>query len=116
MATQNMDEKTLNRLKVCLEKISSSPEGDNKLLKYTPADVDFHSLLLEASKNKMLHNMMGTVNAHLQMIRLRTVVLPGRAQKTVEEGYASRVLAKPFSFDDLLDAIKRSLGAAPPPP
>lgn len=38
------------------------------------------------------------------------------AQKTVEEGYASQVLAKPFSFDDLLEAIKRSLGPAPLPP
>jgi DNA-binding GntR family transcriptional regulator len=95
LATQNMDQKTLNRLETCLEKISSSPEGDNKLLKYTPADVDFHSLLLEASKNNMLQSMMGNVNAHLQMIRLRTVVLPGRAQKTVEEHYR------------VLDAIKK---------
>ncbi len=38
------------------------------------------------------------------------------AQKTVEEGYASQVLAKPFSFDDLFEAIKRSLGPAPLPP
>ncbi|MEE9611846.1 MAG: GntR family transcriptional regulator [Desulfatiglandales bacterium] len=87
LASQNMDKRTLSRLKVCLEKINSSPDGDNKLLKYTPADMDFHSLLLEASKNKMLQNMMGIVNSHLQMIRLRTVVLPGRAQKTVEEHF-----------------------------
>jgi DNA-binding GntR family transcriptional regulator len=29
--------------------------------------------------------MMEIVNAHLQIIRLRTVVIPERAQKTVEE-------------------------------
>lgn len=35
----------------------------------------------------MLQNMMKTVNTHLQIIRLRTVVLPGRAKKTVDEHY-----------------------------
>ena len=31
--------------------------------------------------------MMETVNTHLQIIRLRTVVLPGRAKKTVDEHF-----------------------------
>ena len=35
----------------------------------------------------MLQNMMATTNTHLQIIRLRTVVLPGRAKKTVAEHY-----------------------------
>lgn len=87
LATKNMDKKTLGKLKECLEKISSSPEENSKLLKYARADVEFHSLLLDVSNNQMLQNMMGVVNAHLQLIRLRTVVLPGRAQKTVEEHY-----------------------------
>jgi DNA-binding GntR family transcriptional regulator len=33
----------------------------------------------------MLKNMMEIVNAHLQIIRLRTVVIPERAQRTVKE-------------------------------
>jgi DNA-binding GntR family transcriptional regulator len=33
----------------------------------------------------MLRRMMEMVNARLQIIRLRTVVLPGRAQKTLDE-------------------------------
>lgn len=87
LVTQNGDEKTLNKLKRSLERISSTPEEDGHLQKYTNADVEFHSLLLDASNNHMLQNMMGIVNAHLQVIRLRTVVLPGRAKKTVEEHY-----------------------------
>ena len=87
LVTQNRDEKTLDKLKRCLERISSTPEEDGHLQKYTNADVEFHSLLLDASNNHMLQNMMGIVNAHLQIIRLRTVVLPGRAKKTVEEHY-----------------------------
>jgi len=87
LVTQNRDEKTLNKLKRCLERISSFPEEDGHLQKYTNADIEFHYVLLDASNNEMLQNMMGIVNAHLQIIRLRTVVLPGRAKKTVEEHY-----------------------------
>lgn len=87
LVTQNGDEKTLNKLKRSLERISSTAEENAHLQKYTNGEVEFHSLLLDASNNSMLQNMMGIVNAHLQIIRLRTVVLPGRAKKTVQEHY-----------------------------
>jgi len=44
-------------------------------------------LLLKACDNELLKNMMGSVNAHLQMVRLRTVALPGRPEQTVREHY-----------------------------
>ena len=87
LVAQNGDEKDLGRLRKCLERISSVPEEHGHLQKYTNADVEFHALLLDASNNFMLQNMMGIVNAHLQIIRLRTVALPGRAKRTVEEHY-----------------------------
>ena len=37
------------------------------------------------------------------------------AQKTLEEGYASQIIPKPFRLDELLEAIKRFLGPAPSP-
>jgi len=37
------------------------------------------------------------------------------ARRTLEEGYASRVLPKPFRFDELLEALKRTIGPPPPP-
>jgi DNA-binding GntR family transcriptional regulator len=87
LATRNMDEKTLSRLRDSLQRISDSRHDEDRLLKYTPADVEFHSLLLETCSNNLLKNMMGTVNAHLQMVRLRTVRLPGRPEQTVREHY-----------------------------
>ena len=87
LATILMDEKTLGQLTTCLEKIKSIPDEDRYLMKYTQSDIRFHSILLEACRNSMLQNMMATTNTHLQIIRLRTVVLPGRAKKTVEEHY-----------------------------
>jgi DNA-binding GntR family transcriptional regulator len=85
LASENMDEKTLEKLRKALEKVSAIPEKDRELINYTRSEVEFHSLLLGASNNRMLKNMMEIVNAHLQIIRLRTVVLPERALKTVNE-------------------------------
>ena len=85
LAIENMDAKTLEKLRKVLEKVSIIPEEDRDLINYTRSEVDFHALLLSASNNQMLKNMMEIVNAHLQIIRLRTVVIPERAQKTVKE-------------------------------
>ena len=87
LATENMDPERLDRHKQCLKKVSSTEDPADKLLKYTPADVEFHALLLQACDNELLKNMMESVNAHLQMVRLRTVTLPGRAEQTVREHY-----------------------------
>ena len=85
LAVENMDAKTLEKLRKAIEKVSTIPEDDRDLINYTRSEVDFHSILLSASNNQMLKNMMEMVNAHLQIIRLRTVVIPERAQKTVKE-------------------------------
>ena len=85
LAVENMDAKMLEKLRNAIEKVSSISEKDRNLINYTRSEVDFHALLLSASNNQMLKNMMEMVNAHLQMIRLRTVVIPERAQKTVKE-------------------------------
>ncbi len=87
LATQNINEKTITKLKKCLEKIRQVPDEDRYLMKYTQSDILFHSILMDTCRNRMLQTMMETVNTHLQIIRLRTVVLPGRAKKTVEEHY-----------------------------
>ncbi|MGD8229700.1 MAG: GntR family transcriptional regulator [Desulfobacteraceae bacterium] len=87
LATENMDERILNRLRNSLKKISSTKNDEDMLLKYPAADAEFHSLLLDTCKNDVLKNMMEIVNSHLQVIRLRTVVLPGRAKQTVKEHY-----------------------------
>lgn len=87
LATKNMNHELLDHLKLCLEKISSGDDDNNRLFKYTPADVEFHATLLEAADNELLKSMMESVNVHLQMVRLRTVALPGRPEQTVKEHY-----------------------------
>lgn len=90
-ATQKIDKPMLAKLHKCLDKIHNKPDNTKFLIKYTEADELFHSLLLEFCNNSILISMMETVNTYLKIIRLRTVVIPGRAKKTVEEHY--RILA-----------------------
>lgn len=85
LATQKMDDRLVERLQKCLDNIEGVPDENRNLTQYTQSDIQFHQLLLKASQNRMLQKMMETVNTHLQIIRLRTVVLPGRAVKTVAE-------------------------------
>jgi DNA-binding GntR family transcriptional regulator len=85
LAARNIDEGTAEKIRKTLDRVRDLPDQDSNLVQYTRAEIDFHFLLLEAAGNEMLKNMMQTVDAHLQIIRLRTVVLPGRARKTVAE-------------------------------
>jgi DNA-binding GntR family transcriptional regulator len=87
LATKKMKSDVLLRIRKCLDEVSSDAHDPNRLLKYTPADVEFHSLLLEACDNELLKSMMERVNANLQMVRLRTVALPGRPEQTVREHF-----------------------------
>ncbi|MBU0544519.1 MAG: GntR family transcriptional regulator [Proteobacteria bacterium] len=83
----NLSDKTLGQLQKCLDNIKDTPDEPSQLIKFTHADEEFHQLLLDACQNQMLKNLMATVNIHLQFIRLRTVVIPGRAKKTIREHY-----------------------------
>ena len=49
LAVENMDSKTLEKLRKALEKVSIIPEEDRDLINYTRSEVDFHSILLSAS-------------------------------------------------------------------
>ncbi len=87
LATPLLDKKTIRKIRGVLDKIDATSDEEQNLTKYTNHDIEFHRLLLESCNNQMLTNMMGTINSHLQIIRLRTVGFPGRAKKTVSEHY-----------------------------
>ena len=70
-----------------LDRVYPLPDQGENLTRFTRADVEFHRLLLNACNNEMLQNAMAVINTHLQIIRARTVVIPGRARRTVEEHY-----------------------------
>lgn len=76
------------RISAILDRVCNLPDEGLYLKEFTRADVDFHLSLLNACQNEMLQSAMAVINTHLQIIRARTVVIPGRARRTVEEHYA----------------------------
>jgi DNA-binding GntR family transcriptional regulator len=85
LVTPLLEEADIRELRSCLEKLRAKPEEERHIIDYTDSELTFHDLLHRKCPNQMLRRMMEMVNAHLQIIRLRTVVLPGRAQKTLDE-------------------------------
>jgi len=88
LAIENMTDDLLNKLKGTLKKqkaIVGEPKSEKRLLKAAHIDAELHANLLEGCDNEFAKNMMDIINLHLQFIRLRTVVLPGRMEKTYQE-------------------------------
>jgi DNA-binding GntR family transcriptional regulator len=87
VAGAGSDPKLNEGIRKVLDRVYKLPDQGENLTQFTRADIDFHRLLLEACNNEMLQNAMAVINTHLQIIRARTVVIPGRARRTVEEHY-----------------------------
>ncbi|RPJ10416.1 MAG: FCD domain-containing protein, partial [Deltaproteobacteria bacterium] len=54
---------------------------------YTQADLEFHNLIIQASQNNLLISIMNTLNDHIQMLRLQTVLHEGRTEQSLTEHY-----------------------------
>ncbi len=67
------------------EAIIHRADGEIRLLEAADLDAEFHAYLLEACDNELAKNVMDSINFNLQFIRLRTVVLPARPEKTYRE-------------------------------
>ena len=87
LATPLITPARLKQLRTLLDGVSTVDDDQPHLTRYTNHDITFHKTLLEACDNQMLTNMMGPVNSHLSLIRLRTVAVAGRARQTVAEHY-----------------------------
>lgn len=87
LAAGGNDSELNSRIRLVLDRVYPLPDQGENLTRFTRADVEFHRLLLNACNNEMLQNAMAVINTHLQIIRARTVVIPGRARRTVEEHY-----------------------------
>lgn len=85
LVTPLLEESDIRELRSCLDKLRATPEQERHVIEYTDSELEFHDLLLRKCPNQMLRQIMAMVNARLQIIRLRTVVLPGRAQKSLDE-------------------------------
>ena len=87
LATRHIQADAIEKIKKVLDRIDQLPDDDRFLHEYHESEIEFHAMLLAASRSKILEMIMGTVLTHLQLIRVNTVSVPGRARKSVREHY-----------------------------
>ena len=84
LAVNHIDARTLDEMKTLFQGYSEGNIRDRSM-EYTQADLEFHTLIVKKSKNSLLMSLMNILNDHIQMLRLRTVALKGRPERSLLE-------------------------------
>jgi DNA-binding GntR family transcriptional regulator len=84
LASGRMTKKTLTKLRELLEAgmLERESSGDTG---YLTADREFHEAIALACGNRHLSRLMRSLRDRIQMLRYRSVTLPGRARKSFHE-------------------------------
>jgi DNA-binding GntR family transcriptional regulator len=86
LAVDSVDEKMIEKMK-SLFKHFSGPNVQEQSRDYTQADLEFHNLIIKASRNNLLIGIMNTLNDHIQMLRIQTVTHEGRMEQSLVEHF-----------------------------
>jgi len=84
LAAGSINGQTIEQMRSLFKDYSESTIRD-RLKDYTQADLEFHNLIIKASKNNLLISFMNTLNDHIQMLRLQTFPLEGRPEHSMAE-------------------------------
>jgi DNA-binding GntR family transcriptional regulator len=95
LAALRMPKESLVRLRTGLETALKSTKRDG-YGSYLNADREFHQALVSASENGHLIRLMEALTDRIQMLRARSVTVPGRVAKSYEEhvGIIKAVVAR----------------------
>jgi len=84
LAAENISESTLEELHSCIAQfVDKDLMAD--LENYSQANVQFHKMIIAASKSKKLINLISNLFDQMDTVRLRTILFPGRAEKSLIE-------------------------------
>lgn len=86
LAVDHIDEQVIDQMKSLFKNYSESNIRD-RTKEYTQADVEFHNLVINLSKNDLLSSIMKTLNDHIQMLRIQTVSHEGRLEQSLVEHF-----------------------------
>jgi DNA-binding GntR family transcriptional regulator len=84
LASNRITKETLEKLRQRLEATAQKQEH-NGYKGYLDADRDFHECVIAACGNHQLSQLMKSLQDRIQMLRSRSVMLPGRARKSFQE-------------------------------
>ena len=86
LAVDHLDGKSIEKMKLLFEDFSGTNIRERSR-DYTQADLEFHNLIITASHNNLLINIMNTLNDHVQMLRIQTVSHEGRMEQSLVEHF-----------------------------
>ena len=84
LASNRITKETLEKLRQRLEATTQKQEH-NGYKGYLDADRDFHECVISACGNHHLSQLMKSLQDRIQMLRSRSVMLPGRARNSFQE-------------------------------
>jgi len=77
----------IRRMKACFRGFSER-NVERSIASYAHQNIRFHNLIIEASQNQKLIAIIRNLFDQMDMVRLHTIVLPGRARKSLDEHWA----------------------------
>jgi DNA-binding GntR family transcriptional regulator len=86
LAVDYIDGKLVEKMKSLFADFSE-PNIRERSKDYTQADLEFHNLIIKASRNNLLINIMNTLNDHIQMLRIQTISHEGRLEQSLVEHF-----------------------------
>ena len=128
LAARHATPEIVQKMKSCFSDFS--PKNVEKSIKeYAQQNVRFHHLVIQASQNRRLIGLIRNLFDQMDMVRLHTIVLPGRARNSLAEhreiirliekkkGDLAEKLLR-FHIRGLRKAVKDypNLGTSAPPP
>jgi DNA-binding GntR family transcriptional regulator len=84
LATRHMTKTVLEKLRRRME-VEIRKGAGKEYLGYSDIDRQFHESVIAASGNHHLSQLMKSLRDRIQMLRYRSVILPGRARKSLQE-------------------------------
>jgi len=84
LAARHATPDIIQKMKSCFVDFSAK-NVENSIETYAVQNVRFHHLIIQASQNRRLITLIRNLYDMMDMVRLHTIVLPGRAKKSLDE-------------------------------
>jgi DNA-binding GntR family transcriptional regulator len=84
LAARHATPEMIRKMKACFRGFSVR-NVERSLSSYALQNIRFHNLIIEASQNQKLIAIIRNLFDQMDMVRLHTIVLPGRARKSLDE-------------------------------
>jgi DNA-binding GntR family transcriptional regulator len=84
LAARHATPEMIRRMKSCLRGFSEG-NVEGSISSYAHQNIRFHDLIIQASQNQKLIAIIRNLFDQMDMVRLHTIVLPGRARKSLSE-------------------------------